>query len=142
MTFDVLEAGPAAGGSQVGTRPEWCVCNNCREMPTDIEKKCCQQHPQFCISKMPHMEAFILEEGVLRLARRLWNDLRALFDESVPGDDNRQFRHAAYRQYVAWQYGRLGFGNRVVIPSCVVWAVRTKYPDSNGVYTGFIPRRL
>ena len=22
--------------------PEWCICNNCREMPTMEEKKCCR----------------------------------------------------------------------------------------------------
>jgi len=36
---------PALGGSA----PDWCMCGRCREMPTDIEKKCCQK--QKCISE-------------------------------------------------------------------------------------------
>lgn len=34
--------------------------------------------------------------------------LRAVVDLPDEGEDNRQFRHAAYRQFVAWQCGTLG----------------------------------
>ncbi len=88
------------------------------------------------------MEAYILQEGVLRLARRIWNELLAVADLPDPGEDNRQFCHAAYQQFVAWQYGVLGAGHRVVIPSCCVWTIRDRFPDPHGQYGGFIPRRV
>lgn len=85
------------------------------------------------------MDAFILQSGVLRMAQRMWNDSRALEDANTPGESHRQFRFAAYRQYVIWQYGQLGQGHRVVIPSCCVWRFRDKCPGPNGMYRGFIP---
>uniref|UniRef100_A0A8C5H0J8 P2X purinoreceptor 7 intracellular domain-containing protein n=1 Tax=Gouania willdenowi TaxID=441366 RepID=A0A8C5H0J8_GOUWI len=115
-----------APGTQVSNQLSWCVCNNCRDMPTDVECKCCGQQPEACISILPHMAAYILQEGHLRLAR----------------ESSKQLRHAAYRQYVMWQYGALGRGNRVVIPSCVVWRIRDCFPDLLGHYTGYIPGRV
>nr|XP_055049182.1 P2X purinoceptor 7-like [Misgurnus anguillicaudatus] len=120
----------------------WCVCSNCRDMPSDLERKCCGQQQEYCISNLPHMEVYILQEGVLRLARRIWNDIRAVTDTAEPGESNRQFRYAAYRQFVVWQYGSLGEGQRVVIPSCCVWKIRDRFPDPHGQYKGYVPRRL
>ena len=90
---------------------------------------------------MAHMEFYVLDEGVLRLARAAWNDIFTV-DDQEPGVEQRQYRHAAYRQFVLWQHGRLGAGNRVVIPSCCVWKIRMKFPDPRGQYTGFLVRRL
>lgn len=105
-------------------------------------KKCCGQQPNSCISMLPHFDVYILQEEVLQLARRIWNDVRAVEDLPNPGESNKQFRHAAYRQYVVWQYGALGAGHRVVIPSCCVWKIRDRYPDPQGQYKGFIPSRV
>ena len=49
----------------------------------------------------------------------------------------RNYRYAAYRQYVWWIYQRLGRKQRKVIPSCVVSAIRKQFPEADGNYTGF-----
>ena len=33
--------------------PNWCVCSRCRQMPTEIERVCCEQQPEHCISRTP-----------------------------------------------------------------------------------------
>ena len=84
------------------------------------------------------MDLYILDANVLFLANQHRADILA---SDNPGD-NRSLRHAAYRQYVLWQHGRLGQGVRRVIPSCVVRRIRNTFPDPLGQYTGFIPSRL
>ena len=141
LIFDVIATQAAQApqpGPPVPGQPTWCVCNKCREMHTELENKCCGQDPVYCISMLPEMDAYILQGGVLRLARRIWNDIRAVDDPVEVGESNKQFRYAAYRQYVAWQFGALGRGNRVVIPSCCVWKIRDCYPDPHGQYKGFV----
>lgn len=145
LMFDLarMTSGPTGPQPQPpALQPTWCVCTNCQEMPTDLERKCCGEPADSCISMMPHMDQFILMEGVLTFARRLWNDIRAERDVAGPGESNKQFRHAAYRQYVLWQHGVLGQGRRVVIPSCCVWRIRQRYPDPLGQYKGFVPSRV
>ena len=108
-------------------------------MPTDEENLCCRQQPQWCTSRLPHMGVYIIQEGVLQLAVGIWNDVRAQAVAQHPGARNRQFHHAAYRQFVMWQHGLLGAGNRVVVPSCCVLVIRHRYPDPNGQYSKFMP---
>lgn len=69
---------------------------------------------------MDYMQDYILDEGVLRLARAAWNEVFAINDDQEPRMEQLQYRHAGYRQFVPWQRGHLGEGNRVVIPSCFV----------------------
>ena len=44
------------------------------------------------------------------------------------------FRKAAYRQFILWEHGYLGKGNRRVIPSCSVRKVRQNYPAPDNMY--------
>lgn len=54
-------------------------------------------------------------------------------------DTNKGMRHAAYRQYVLWIYGRLQKDDRRTVPACCVKVIRDKFPSPSGHYTGFIP---
>ncbi|KAL1006776.1 hypothetical protein UPYG_G00076950 [Umbra pygmaea] len=55
LMFDVLqrlsENAPPTG-PPVSGQLTWCVCQRCREMPTFVEKKCCGQHPEYCVSML------------------------------------------------------------------------------------------
>lgn len=144
LMFDVLALLEESEQPRVpdGGVLQWCTCSNCREMNTDLERLCYRQTPETCISNTAHMRLYILDEGVLRLARAAWNDIFAIEDDQEPGVEQRQNRHSVYCQFVLWQHGRLGEGNRVVIPSCCVWQIRDTFPDPRAQYTGFRVRRL
>ena len=45
---------------------------------------------------------------------------------------HRRYRYIAYRQFVRWIFGVLGKNIRVPIPSCVVTAIRVKFPVEAG----------
>lgn len=145
MMFDLVHQTSGPPGPQPqppAAQPTWCVCTHCKEMPTLIERKCCGEPADSCTSMQRHMDHFILLEGVLYFASRIWAEVRAEPAVFGPGENNRSFRHAAYRQFVMWQYGALGQGRRVVIPSCCVWRIRDRYPDPQGQYKGFVPSRV
>ena len=118
--------------------PDWCSCGLCRPMPTQVENKCCCNKKMACITTTPLFHQLVLDGNVLDLAMRYREDVLALDHPR----NNENFRHAAYRQYVLWQHGRLGQGNRRVVPSCCVLAIRARYPSPNNMYTGFLPARL
>ena len=42
-----------------------------------------------------------------------------------------------YRNYMMWKFGHLGKNNWVVIPRCVAWLIRKKWPLADGLYTDF-----
>lgn len=52
---------------------------------------------------------------------------------------SRQFRLTAYRHFLEWilQGERLGRGLRLVLPACVVQAIRQRYPAPDGQYCGY-----
>ena len=47
---------------------------------------------------------------------------------------NRSYRYAAYKQFTWWVYKRPGKGNRRVIPSCALWAIRIMSPELDSNY--------
>ena len=63
----------------------------------------------------------VLDSAVLPIARNFRNDVDTLpQEEEEEADENKAMRHAAYRQFVLWQFGKLGKGDRRVIPSCCI----------------------
>lgn len=129
LIFNIIEPTPRQpGGYHLpgdGAVPGLSVCLKCRQMPSIIEKICCERVN--CLSVLPEFQVYILDEGVLALSQLYRQDLLVLEDGADILKANRQ---AAYRQFVLWHLGRLGTGNRIVIPSCCVWAIRDKFPDT------------
>lgn len=112
--FDVLACATQATTFPSVSSLHLCTCNNCREMSTDLERKCCGQQPERCISRTATFELLCLNPSVLRLVRDTHNDILALEDSAEPGTDNWESRYAAYRQYVVWQYGAIFIPNRLL----------------------------
>ncbi|XP_052238337.1 P2X purinoceptor 7-like [Dreissena polymorpha] len=108
-------------------------------MPTLLERVCCNFSPENCTSRLPHMDQYVLEEGVLRIARTYRREVLVYPED---GDEAKANKHAAYRQFVKWQHGRLGAGVRRVVPSCCVWRIRDTFSDPFGQYTGFNTGRI
>ncbi len=145
LVFDIMDATEIADNGDPDHErhhpPEdvsaWCRCGNCRHMPSAAEQLCCKMQPRHCLSQRAELEMLVLDEGVLAVADQHRADMLA-------GEvrlDNEGRRHAAYRQFVLWRHGRLGQGNRRVIPSCCVWAIRDRYPSVDGHYRGYAPSR-
>ena len=53
----------------------------------------------------------------------------------------RNLAYKAFLSYVATNDDMGGLGERFVIPSCVVAAIRGKFPSPDGEYTGFVTYR-
>ncbi|XP_070554571.1 P2X purinoceptor 7-like [Ptychodera flava] len=142
MVFDLVKTPAPQQGYHPppsANQPSWCICSHCREMPTLPERKCCNKQPEFCISEITVLRQVCLDDTILAISRAYRNDMLATQDDD---DFNKSNRHAAYRMFILWQYGRLGAGDRRVIPSCCTWKIRDKYPDQFGQYTGFLPSRF
>lgn len=85
------------------------------------------------------IDTVVIDPLVLGVAREL---RRAICGGNRGEEPNKANRHAAYRQFVLWHYGRLGNRNRRAVPSCVVWRIRSTFPDPHDNYVGYIPGRL
>ncbi|XP_072167445.1 uncharacterized protein [Diadema setosum] len=140
LVFDLLHHPPPQ--QQPPSDVPWCTCGNCHEMPSDAERLCCgARSKEECLSR--HGIFFLLiDEAVLLIHRSMWKDAFNMEDEpQEPGDEDKCMRHAAYRSFIFWQHGRLGKGNRRVIPSCCVTEIRNRYPSPTRIYTGYVPGR-
>ena len=74
-----------------------------------------------------------LDREILEICIKVRSDIQAEeFNFSM-----ESFRKAAYRQFALWTYGKLGRGNRRVIPSRAVLKIRETYPAPSGRYMGF-----
>ncbi|KAK3752538.1 hypothetical protein QZH41_016315 [Actinostola sp. cb2023] len=130
--------------SRIGTT-DWCLCENCASIPTSDECYCCQEFDALnekfdvsgvdCITDWEKFKIVCLEEHVLETALVSITNARC---GTLPDPiENRSYRLSAYRQFTWWAHGPLGKKNRRIIPLCVVQAIRDKYPEESGEYTGF-----
>lgn len=76
-----------------------------------------------CITSYTSFSNICPDRDILEVCIKARCDLRAdEFNFSM-----ESFRKAAYRQYALWTYGKLGRGNRRVIPAYVVRMIRQTY---------------
>ena len=87
---------------------------------------------------LQEMDLLVLDPTVLTMVGHYRADV---FGVPTRGDSDAM-RHYAYHQFVMWQHGKLGIGNRHVILSCCVWQIRQTFPSENKQYTGFKVHRL
>ena len=97
-------------------------------MPLPAENVCCT-----CITTSESFESAVLDNRVLSIAIVSRSDIFADDPDYGPAS----YQKAAYRQWVMWQHGYLGRYNRKFIPSCVMRAVRRRYPAPDINYLGF-----
>ncbi|XP_071144071.1 uncharacterized protein [Mytilus edulis] len=134
-------------------------------MPSPEECVCCR-HAEFvyqnledhqCIMQIESFDNLILNPDVLALSfiqMMMFKRQRGRAPDQTQGNFFkyvkkwekeplelycRQSRLVAYRQFVCLMLKgeRLGKGNRVVIPSCVVRKIRDAFLEDDGDYTGF-----
>lgn len=124
----------------------WCQCGKCELMDTETESICCMEvegldenrfESKSCITEVEEFKAVCLHSAVIRtvlIAYRYHVDELQRIPENF---ENKNMRFGCYKQFTYWVYNRLGRGIRKVIPSCVIWAIRNSYPDSDGNYVEF-----
>lgn len=109
----------------------WCRCRVCLPMETEQENVCCKKRQ--CITSYRTFNNICLDRDILEVCIKARCDIRAdEFNFSM-----ESFRKAAYRQFALWKYGKLGRGNRRVLPACAVRMIRQAYPSPDGRYMGF-----
>ena len=122
MVFTVLDLMENNEDRSINNNDEsllWCVCGNCKEMPTMAENVCCGYTE--CLAKSAEYALLVMEPMVLNIANGYRNDFFGLDETNNNEEYNKNLRHAAYRQFTMWRSGYLGAKNRKVIPSCCVW---------------------
>lgn len=117
---------------------DWCSCGKCdngnMDMP-DRERLCCQHDtnsntyrlqsdkfdpqkaPADCVTDRKAFQYYCLSKRALELTYKEYQF--GLYGQ-LPSNGQAKFRYTAYRQYVKFVHDRLGRGNRIIIPHCVI----------------------
>ena len=127
----IASAEPEEPEPPAGDSPEWCKCRVCRPMPDDQENVCCKRVT--CIASYTAFTNICLDRDILEVCIKARCDIRA----NMLNFSMESFRKAGYWQFALWRYGKLGRGNRRVIPACAVRRIREHYPATDGRYMGF-----
>ncbi|KAK7168520.1 hypothetical protein R3I93_004741 [Phoxinus phoxinus] len=127
----------------------WCTCGDCKAMDTEQECLCCTEwdllsrdtQENHCFVQSEDFPALINKavlETFFHVPKVNWR--RRPIPEGPNGQlSTEQCRLVAYRVVLEWglKGERLGRKQRRVLPSCVVTAIRNKYPSPSGIYQGF-----
>ncbi|KAI4796407.1 hypothetical protein KUCAC02_027787 [Chaenocephalus aceratus] len=115
-------------------------------MPTSRENKCCHNYgkvkeemgEEVCITDCRTFNINCLDRDVLRVSRYEYAHHNGPYGDEET--EHEVYRHLAYRRFCFLIWQKLGRGNRRVIPSCAVLAIRKAFPNPESVaYTGFKP---
>ena len=113
------------------TSEPWCKCGCCVPMKNEEDRKCCGR--RICVTSYYTFKKICLDRDVLKMQILARSDMRA---EPIEFSTN-SYRKAAYQQYALWKYGKLGVGNRRILPACILAIIRKFYPSPDGTYMGF-----
>lgn len=132
----------------------WCTCKFCQPMSSEKECVCCRESQligrligpdETCVTQTGQFKEFVLSEEGIRFARYLYSlniedeEKKARYlaaDLSKPS----KMRFLAYKQFIN-QLSSTEFDRQIryILPACVVTAIRSKFPNPEGVnYKGYI----
>jgi hypothetical protein len=124
----------AAESDAETSRTPFCHCGRCSHRSLrQVERRCCRRTPGMCVLQSDDV-VDIFRDVVVRTA--VSADRNALCEDRWEFSNN-VLRHQAYRQFVYLVGGNVGMRKRLIVPSCVTWYIRDRWPSSDGVYTGF-----
>ena len=138
-----------------GNHEEWCMCDNCTNMDTHVERVCCHDLTP-CLNKLveaiteynhvvPYMclcehPGFILNCLYREVLDNAWLSYKQQYGQNGFEDVNinKRHRHVAYRQLARFLFGIVGRYNRYALPSCAVANIRKRFPniEIEADYTG------
>ena len=114
----------------------YCICGYCRVLTAEHDlpmNNCCGHIP--CITQTPVFRNLCLRHDVIEVANILNWSCRVNISPSFTASS---FRNQAYRNFTLWQQGKMGPGNRVPVTSCILLAIRNRFPNQEGVdYKGY-----
>jgi len=154
---DVVEGGGDVAGGGVGDVagggggdstasqgiPDWCLCGECKVMPTARENLCCRKPGSYVLSKMAPTLRCITDAGAIRNSCFVEDVLRGeavIYEITFPLPDQVEtitWRFLAYRRFVQLIYNETRHRQRHVLPACFVSTVRRFWPSEDGTYVGF-----
>jgi hypothetical protein len=114
--------------------PDFCMCGQCSQQSICAERHCCREKRGRCVLQDSAMQK-VIDPDVVKVAINL--DHHNLCEDAWEHGNNNM-RHAAYRQFVLYVTGNTGRHRRVIVPSCVTWAIRRIWPSDDGHYKGFV----
>ena len=124
----------------------WCKCSSCKRELRGIDSLCCTEvaaineekfEGKKCITEAEEFGLLCCNKAVLKNVLVGLHETRGDPLEKDSEIKNRSLRFAAYKQFIWWIFQQLGKGNRRVIPSCVVWHIRKRFPEADGQYVRF-----